>query len=243
MSSKIGTIKEQREQHEKESAQQSGCKQIAQNQNETDLQHQGQDQTQDSLVPHVDTLSLLSPDLNDVNHVVPDKNDTKPDEGTKRSEQNNECQINHDQTNEVHTNREDENVFLQFADYVVYNGTVLTEQNITEFLSEKEKLERKLAGAMETYQSNNEQYLSNIMQQYRTQKLKICQEITDGPAQDAFLKKLQKDLEILDDSLKRQFEESKNTLQNQLTTIHHKRLREFALKLQQHSEHTEEQKG
>merc|ERR1711972_169525 len=39
MSSKIGTIKEQREQKEKESAQQSGCKQIAQNQNETDLQH------------------------------------------------------------------------------------------------------------------------------------------------------------------------------------------------------------
>merc|ERR1719334_905557 len=138
--------------------------------------------------------------------------------------------------------KEYETAFQQFEDYIIYGETTLSGQNMTDFLIEKEKLERKLNDAMESYQKNNVQYLSNIMQQYRTQKLKICQEITDGPAQDAFLKKLQKDLEILDDSLKRQFEESKNTLQNQLTTIHHKRLREFALKLQQHSEHTEEQK-
>merc|ERR1711972_190050 len=43
--------------------------------------------------------------------------------------------------------------------------------------------------------------------------------------------------------LKRQFEESKNTLRSQLTTIHHKRLEEFALKLQENTLKTEEKKS
>jgi len=161
-------------------------------------------------VPHVDTLSLLSPDLNDVL--------TAPKT------------ITFNEVTEKIRNPMD--AFQQFEDYVVYDGTKLYGEHVHEFLSEKEKLEDKLNDAMASYQSNNVQYLNNIIEQYRTQKLKVCREMSDQQSQEVFLKKLQKDLEILDDSLKKQFEESKNTLHTQLTSIHHKRLREFALKLQ-----------
>jgi len=229
MSSKvIGTIKERETEQNKQSQKTEQCQQRQGSQSK----NQEQDQDDGHLIPHVDTLSLLSPDLNDVLSSSSNVNGNG----------NENINGNGGGPNPNESEPIKETVFKQCKDYVIYGDTKLSGQNMTDFLAEKEKLEHKLNDAMESYQKNNVQYLSNIMQQYRTQKLKICQEITDGPAQDAFLKKLQKDLEILDDSLKRQFEESKNTLQHQLTTIHHKRLREFATKLQQHTEEVEELK-
>ena len=176
--------------------------------------------TESKDVPNVSSLSLLSPDLNDV-IAAP-----KPQQIKFRSSIN--ASDSENITNPI-------NAFQQFEDYVVYDGIKLFDDDIEVFLNEKEKLEDKLNDAMASYQSNNVQYLNNIVEQYRTQKLRIIQDINDQQTQNQALKKLQHDLEILDESLKRQFEESKKTLYNQLTAIHHKRLKEFAVKLHEKS--------
>ena len=188
--------------------------------------------TESKNVPNVTSLSLLSPDLNDV---IPQKPASSQHiEMPFQSSFSNENLQNEDKTISKITNPV--NAFQQFEDYVIYDGTKLFDENIELFLNEKEKLEDKLNDAMASYQSNNTQYLNNIVEQYRTQKLKQCQDINDQQAQTQFLKKLQHDLEILDESLKSQFEESQKTLYNQLTAIHHKRLKEFAMKLNQKNE-------
>eukprot|EP01084_Bolivina_argentea_P214294 363826_1 len=169
--------------------------------------------------PTVDTLSLLSPDLRDV---ISTQN-TKYTNITTPIFRNESIQIQKI-TNPI-------NVFQQFDDYIIYDEIKLYGDKINDFLNEKEKLENKLNDAMASYERNNAQYLHNIVEQYRNQKLHICQGITDQMEQNNFLQKLQRDLELLDESLKQQFAESKKTLYNQLTAIHSNRLKEFAIKL------------
>eukprot|EP00485_Elphidium_margaritaceum_P003025 CAMPEP_0202706108 /NCGR_PEP_ID=MMETSP1385-20130828/18583_1 /ASSEMBLY_ACC=CAM_ASM_000861 /TAXON_ID=933848 /ORGANISM="Elphidium margaritaceum" /LENGTH=704 /DNA_ID=CAMNT_0049364501 /DNA_START=53 /DNA_END=2167 /DNA_ORIENTATION=- len=161
-------------------------------------------------------LSLLTPDLSDV-----------IEEQKKR-------QLQFTSNIKSDANLKIENPFNaleQFGDCIIYDDIKLFGENIDAFLNEKEKLELKLNEAMSSYQSNNVEYLNNVVEQFRIGKMKSYAEITDQQQQSSFLRKLRYDLEKLDESLQQQFRDSSKTLYTQLINIHHNRLKEFAEKL------------